>query len=174
MEEAVADLRPGTGASATGVSHCLRAWTRRGAAPLAGPVAAAAVVLTPEEAGSDWLRLVDDSKALTPLQRQKALEHIETHAIAIGLGMATHQEIDSQGIGSATRTAMLRAIDDLRSRRDTIEEVVRPSHLLNRFRQAPRMRYSFSGDGPGGQPQLLHSRRIHRRQSGPRQAHGRG
>ncbi len=113
-----------------------------GRGPLAGPVAAAAVVLTPEAAGSTWLRLVDDSKALTPLQRQKALEHIETHAIAIGLGMATHQEIDSQGIGSATRTAMLRAIDNLRSRRDA-EEVVRPSYLLIDFVKLPECGVPF-------------------------------
>ena len=114
-----------------------------GRGPLAGPVAAAAVVLPPEDAaGSAWLCLVDDSKALTPLQRRKALEHIEAHAIAIGLGMATHQEIDSQGIGSATRTAMLRAIDNLRSRHDT-EEVVRPSHLLIDFVKLPECGIPF-------------------------------
>ena len=113
-----------------------------GRGPLAGPVAAAAVVLSPECPGSDWLHFVDDSKALTPLQRRKALEHIETHAIAIGLGMATPQEIDSEGIGTATRAAMLRAIDNLHSPRDT-GEVVRPSHLLIDFVKLPECGIPF-------------------------------
>ena len=101
-----------------------------GRGPLAGPVMAAAVILPSDLLSTDqqslphWLSLVDDSKALTPLQRRKALEHIEAHATAIGLGMATPQEIDLKGIGEATRWAMRRAIDDL---------PLRPSYLLIDF-----------------------------------------
>jgi ribonuclease HII len=113
-----------------------------GRGPLAGPVVAAAVVLPPEDPGSDWLLLVDDSKALTPLRRRKALNHIEARATAIGLGMATHREIDFQGIGNATRSAMLRAVDNLRSQRDA-DEVIRPSHLLIDFVKLPECGIPF-------------------------------
>ena len=113
-----------------------------GRGPLAGPVVAAAVALPPECPGSAWLRLVDDSKALTSLQRQKAMKQIEARATAIGLGMATHQEIDLQGIGSATRSAMLRAIDNLRSGNGA-GEVIRPSHLLIDFVKLPECGIPF-------------------------------
>ena len=96
-----------------------------GRGPLAGPVVAASVVL-PVGAGlkpapTSWLSLVDDSKKLTPLQREKALAYIEAHATGIGIGMATPEEIDSMGIGEATRWAMRRAVESL---------PVSPSHLL--------------------------------------------
>ena len=86
---------------------------------LAGPVVAAAVILPPELLTTDeaslptWLSLVDDSKKLTRLQRQTALEQIEAHAIGIGVGSASPREIDSRGIVGATRWAMRRAIPNL-------------------------------------------------------------
>ena len=98
-----------------------------GRGPLAGPVVAAAVILpsvvlaTNQGCLPNWLHLVDDSKALTRAQRQTALEQIATHAVGIGSGMATPQEIDSNGIGEATRWAMRRAVDNL---------PIRPSSLL--------------------------------------------
>ena len=107
-----------------------------GRGPLAGPVTAAAVVLPtwPHAAGRQplpsWLSLVDDSKKLTSIQRERALELIQTHALAIGLGMATSQEIDSEGISEATRMAMGRAIHDL---------PVWPSYLLIDFVKLPEI-----------------------------------
>ncbi len=93
-----------------------------GRGPLAGPVVAAAVILPSHLAFHQqsslppWLSLVDDSKKLTPTQRQRALKHIRAHAAGIGLGMATPHEIDSQGIAQATRWAMRRAVEGLPSR----------------------------------------------------------
>ena len=98
-----------------------------GRGPLAGPVVAAAVVLPPVSFDAQvdslppWLDLVDDSKALSPLQRQRAMDVIESHACAIGVGMASHEEIDGIGIGEATRCAMRRAVGCL---------PLRASHLL--------------------------------------------
>ena len=57
-----------------------------GRGPLAGPVLAAAVILPLESPFPGWLVLVDDSKALTPRQRERALEHIETDALGIWCG----------------------------------------------------------------------------------------
>ena len=101
-----------------------------GRGPLAGPVVAGAVILSPAlfsngtEAFPEWLQLVDDSKALTARQRRTVLKDIQAHAVAVGHGMASHQEIDSVGIVPATRRAMQRAIDNLRPR---------PSYLLIDF-----------------------------------------
>ena len=103
-----------------------------GRGPLAGPVVAAAVILPSwllsplHQSSSHWIGLVDDSKKLTALKREKALEHIKAHATGIGLGMAGPNEIDSEGIAKATKWAMRRAVDSL---------PVRPSYLLIDFVQ---------------------------------------
>ena len=117
-----------------------------GRGPLAGPVAAAAVVLPPPLPSTgrpflpQWLDLVDDSKKLTPVQRQRALEYIEAHATAIGVGMSTPQEIDSQGIAEATKCAMKRAIDSL---------PCRPSYLLIDYVKLPACGIPFQAPAHG-------------------------
>ena len=111
-----------------------------GRGPLAGPVMAAAVILPQGFISSDecahlsWLSLVDDSKKLTPLQRKRALRHIQRQAIAIGVGAAEAAEIDSRGIAEATRRAMSRAIDAL---------PLGPSYLLIDFVQLPECGIPF-------------------------------
>ena len=96
-----------------------------GRGPLAGPVVAAAVVLPPDLTGSEpWLALLDDSKALTRLQRERADAAVRGHGLAVGVGHATPEEIDHLGIGQATISAMLRAVADL---------PLTPAHLLLDF-----------------------------------------
>lgn len=53
---------------------------------------------------------VQDSKLLTPRQRRLLLAEIEAVALAVGVGVAPSWEIDAQGIVSATRRAMVRAV----------------------------------------------------------------
>mgnify|MGYP001327474222 CR=1 FL=1 len=105
-----------------------------GRGPLAGPVVAAAVVLPLPQDEPGWLKLVDDSKTLTPLQRRKALSRIETNAIAIGVGISNSSEIDSVGIGEATKRAMIQAINNL---------PIRPSYLLIDFVKLPEIAIPF-------------------------------
>jgi ribonuclease HII len=81
-----------------------------GRGPLAGPVVAAAVIL---KKGTK-LDLVDDSKKLTEKQREKALEEIKEHALAIGIGIASVEEIDRINIYRAAREAMQSAIKQLK------------------------------------------------------------
>lgn len=81
-----------------------------GRGPLAGPVVAAAVIL---KKGAK-LELVDDSKKLTEKQREKALEEIKAHALAIGIGIASVEEIDRINIYRAAREAMQSAIKQLK------------------------------------------------------------
>lgn len=80
-----------------------------GRGPLAGPVVAAAVVLDP----SRPIPGLDDSKRLTPRQRQAVLEAILGQAEAVGVGMVGPREIERRNILEATRIAMRLALVDL-------------------------------------------------------------
>ena len=88
-----------------------------GRGPLAGPVVAAAVILP---AGFSLPGLTD-SKKLSEKQRDKFYPLIREQARAVGIGVATAEEIDTINILQATLLAMQRAIGRL-------AEV--PDHLL--------------------------------------------
>ncbi len=83
-----------------------------GRGALAGPVVAAAVIL-PRRIDTPWLARVRDSKLLSPPEREYLFDCIQEVAISTGIGMASHEVIDSQGIIKATRLAMKLAIDQL-------------------------------------------------------------
>jgi ribonuclease HII len=80
-----------------------------GAGPLAGPVVAGAVLLSPEAR----IEGVNDSKQLDPRTRETLDREIRRRAIAIGIGLASVYEIDRINIRQATLLAMRRALDDL-------------------------------------------------------------
>lgn len=81
-----------------------------GRGPLAGPVSAGVAVL-PRSPKGDWVNLINDSKKLTPKQRDTAYAQIKTEAIAVTVGFSSPREIESMGIASATRLAMKRALE---------------------------------------------------------------
>lgn len=82
-----------------------------GRGPLAGPVVAAAVILPPGLSGQEpWLRLLNDSKRLSPAQRVQAVAALESHALGVGVGRVEPDEIDRIGIGRAAIQAMLAAV----------------------------------------------------------------
>jgi len=83
-----------------------------GRGALAGPVVAAAVIL-PHHIDAPWLDQVKDSKQLSPARRQLLFHYIHEIAISIGIGVISHEVIDTQGIVKATRLAMKLAIDQL-------------------------------------------------------------
>jgi ribonuclease HII len=83
-----------------------------GRGALAGPVAAAAVIL-PLDLRAPWLTLVRDSKQLSAGRREFLFHGIHEVALAVGVGMVPPEEIDRQGIVKATRLAMKMAIDEL-------------------------------------------------------------
>ena len=87
-----------------------------GRGPLAGPVVAAAVIL-PKSAR---LPGVNDSKCLTPAQREDFDKKIRARALAIGIGVVDNLEIDRINILQATFRAMLEAIDGLCMRPDCV------------------------------------------------------
>ncbi len=77
-----------------------------GRGPLAGPVAAAAVILDPQSLP----RGLNDSKLLTPEAREKLFEAIMARALAVAIGFASAAEIDAVNIRQATFIAMRRAL----------------------------------------------------------------
>ncbi|MBI4534902.1 MAG: ribonuclease HII [Ignavibacteriae bacterium] len=94
-----------------------------GRGPLAGPVVACAVVFSPEV----FIPGVNDSKLLTPEEREELYDRILNDAIAVGVGQANHTMIDRINILNATYRAMHEAVSRLS---------IRPEHLLidgNRF-----------------------------------------
>ena len=85
-----------------------------GRGPLAGPVVAAAVVLSP---GCD-IEGIQDSKLLSPRKRETAFEKIQGIALGIGVGIVDAEEIDRINILQATYRAMRMAINELSATAD--------------------------------------------------------
>ena len=101
-----------------------------GRGPLAGPVVAAAVIL-PLENRPSWLRLIRDSKQLTPQKREFLFDRIQGNGASFGVGVVSHEVIDEQGIVAATRRAMRCAAEQLSTR---------PDFLLVDFLRLPNVR----------------------------------
>lgn len=90
---------------------------------LAGPVVAAAVILPKDYTNP----LLNDSKQLSRLERQKLRVEIEREAVSWKIAKASTEEIDRINIAKASFLAMHRAVEQL---------TVQPEHLLvdgNRF-----------------------------------------
>lgn len=85
-----------------------------GRGPLAGPVCAAAVIL-PRHCVIDGL---NDSKKLTDKRRRELFPIIKEQALAYGIGLADHREIDEINILQATYLAMERALAQLQLKPD--------------------------------------------------------
>lgn len=80
-----------------------------GRGPLAGPVVAGAVIIKKRKFKSR----IDDSKLLTPKERQEAFKEIKKNCL-IGLGVVNNKIIDRINIFQATRLAMKKALSFLR------------------------------------------------------------
>ncbi|MDK2925871.1 MAG: ribonuclease [Bacillota bacterium] len=88
-----------------------------GRGPLAGPVVAAAVILPP----GVHLPNLNDSKQLTPREREELYPLIVEQAVAVGVGVADVYYIERYNILRATKRAMLLAVRNL---------PVRPDYLI--------------------------------------------
>lgn len=80
-----------------------------GRAPLAGPVVAAAVMLSP----GTRIDGLDDSKRLLAEERERLFGLIQARALAFAVGVVDVQTIDRVNILEATRLAMRVALDGL-------------------------------------------------------------
>lgn len=96
-----------------------------GRGPLAGPVSAAAVILDPKKP----LRGLNDSKKLSSAARAQLFDQICERALAVGVGLASVEEIDRLNIRNATFLAMRRALQAL---------ALPPAHALIDGNASPR------------------------------------
>ena len=106
---------------------------------IAGPVFAAAVILSPQFSNP----VLDDSKKLSAKKRQHLRTLIEQEAMAWAVGVVHEKEIDQINILNASFLAMHRTLDSL---------ALVPSHLLidgNRFKPYGLISHSciVKGDG---------------------------
>jgi ribonuclease HII len=92
-----------------------------GRGALAGPVAAAAVILPNDRTLINILQGVRDSKEMTPSIRTIWKIQLQEIALAWSVGLASQFEIDNLGILPATHLAAQRALDALH---------IQPIHLL--------------------------------------------
>ena len=83
-----------------------------GRGALAGPVVAGAVIL-PYWYHPDWLKLIRDSKELSPRKREFLFKLIQEEALAVGTGIKSHELIDDINILQATLLAMRQAVEKL-------------------------------------------------------------
>lgn len=96
---------------------CIAGVDEAGRGPLAGPVVAAACIL-PEAL---FLRGIDDSKKLTPEERESLYEKIkENPEIHYGIGIVSSLIIDQINILRATMAAMVAAVKQLQKKPDYI------------------------------------------------------
>ena len=105
-------------------THLIAGVDEVGRGPLAGPVAAGAVILPMGQRATGkfrFLKHVNDSKQLTHDQREELAPLIWENAVAAQVGFVSVEMIDRIGIAEASRQAMLSAIGGLG---------VRPQHLL--------------------------------------------
>ncbi len=104
-----------------GLEHEQEMWSRglkrvagvdeAGRGPLAGPVAAAAVILDPGRLGE--LPGLTDSKKLSPSRREALFPLIQSASLAWALGWASEEEIERHNILRASLLAMTRALEGL-------------------------------------------------------------
>ena len=87
-----------------------------GRGPLAGPVVAAACILSRAYKNKE----INDSKQLSEKKREELFEIIKKDAIAYGVGIVSAEEIDKLNIYEATKKAMKEAIDNLKIKFDLI------------------------------------------------------
>lgn len=109
-----------------------------GRGALAGPVAAAAVILPSQESIAQDLVGVRDSKEMSPNLRATWALRIQAASLTYAVGFASSEEIDAIGIIPATRLAAQRAIVLL---------TPPPEHLL--------LDYLFIPDSPLPQTSLI-------------------
>jgi ribonuclease HII len=103
-----------------------------GVGPLAGPVVAAAVIL-PQGLRP---RGLDDSKQLGEAARDRLAAEVKAGALAWGVGLATHLEVDALNVYRAGLLAMRRAVEALSPA---------PQHLLVDARRVPGVPWPQQG-----------------------------
>jgi len=94
--------------------HLIAGLDEAGRGPLAGPVAAAAVILP----DSFYLEGLNDSKKVSPNVRDRLYDQIVKEAVSYSIVMVDNEEIDKINILNATKKAMSQAVRELSAKPD--------------------------------------------------------
>lgn len=89
-----------------------------GRGAMAGPLIAAAVILKPCDRRPMRLTGIRDSKLLSPIQRERLSQSIQSECDYWAVGEVTAVELDEVGLAAAVRLAMERAITRLSAEAD--------------------------------------------------------
>lgn len=89
---------------------CVAGCDEAGRGALLGPLYAAAVVLDPARR----IRGLDDSKKLTPAEREELAPVIRSRALAFAVAAVPAVEVDAINVYQASRRAMIQALEALR------------------------------------------------------------
>ena len=90
-----------------------------GRGPLAGPVVAACVVVSPDfKIDSEELKIIKDSKKLTAKKREELFDIIQDKFIEVGVGICDNQTVDKINILQATFLAMKKSVGALKKKPD--------------------------------------------------------
>ena len=103
---------------------------------LAGPVTAAAVILPQMKKVPGFFSAVRDSKQLSREARECEQKKIEENSLDWGVGFASNLEIDRYGIVPATRLAVSRALEEIKSQLQhlLVDYIVLPNNPLPQTR----------------------------------------
>lgn len=110
-----------------------------GRGSLFGPVVAVAVIFPPDfflKKKPSWAGQVMDSKLLSPTKRLELSRKILGAVADLGIGYATHLEIDRLNIYRASQLAMVRALDELSLKPDAILVDGHPLKGIDYFQMA--------------------------------------
>ncbi|RFT14702.1 MAG: Ribonuclease HII [Candidatus Saccharicenans subterraneus] len=110
-----------------------------GRGSLFGPVVAVAVIFPPDfflKKRPSWTGQVIDSKLLSPTKRLELSKRILEAVADLGLGYATHLEIDRLNIYRASQLAMVRSLEELSLKPDAILVDGHPLKGIDYFQMA--------------------------------------
>lgn len=110
-----------------------------GRGSLFGPVVAVAVIFPSDfflKKRQSWTGQVMDSKLLSPTKRLELSKRILEAVADLGIGCATHLEIDRLNIYRASQLAMVRALDELSLKPDAILVDGHPLKGIDYFQMA--------------------------------------
>ena len=92
-----------------------------GRGPLAGPVVAACVVVSPEfKIDSEELKFIKDSKKLTAKKREELFDIIKNKFIEVGVGICGNKTVDKINVFQASFLAMKKALGALKQKPDFV------------------------------------------------------
>ena len=91
-----------------------------GRGPLAGPIVAAAVILDLDVSDNELILNINDSKKVSPPNREKLSKIIQEKALAVSISILDNKEIDKKGIGWCNNEVLKKSGEGLKITPDIV------------------------------------------------------